>query len=251
MSEDEVSTALRMLLWGPPGSGKTWLAASAVEVEELCPIAFLNLDRGTKTIRDRRGIRVFTIPSAAGKDGWEQFRAMTDWLLTQPHEFRTVILDSFDGLFQMIQERIIKDDTLKKPDRDQDIATQNDWYKGMNRLIKVVDLYKRFAKFNLIATCASQLKTDEQTTLKYYKFALPAGLAEPVAGAFDVVAFMHAQYDGTNTTRTFQTVETSKVTVAKDRNIIGKPLLENTTMAQIWSATKEVNAATAALATLS
>ena len=240
MSEDEVSNSLRMLLWGPPGAGKTWLAASAVDVEEMSPVAFINLDRGTKTIRTRQGISVFTLPTSHSADGWEELKKLTDWLLTKDHGFKTVIFDSLDGLHTLIQKILIKVDSLKKPERDMDVATELDWYRGMNRFTSVLDLYKQYATFNFICTCSSQLKTDAQTTLKFYKFALPVGLAEPTAGAFDLVAFMKAEYDGKVTKRIFQTVETSKVTVAKDRNIINKPMLENPTMQDIWSEMKEV-----------
>jgi len=241
MSEDEEHNWLRMLFYGPPGAGKTWLAASAMDVSEMGPVLFVNFDRGTKSIRRQKGITVVTIPSTKDADGWEEFKILTNWLLTQEHPFRTVILDSMDGLHNLIQRQIIVQDAIKKPDRDMDLATQNDWYKGMNRLTNVLELYKKYQKFHFIATCASKLLVDEVTTLRTYIFALPASLGETISGMFDLVAFMRAETNGETITRMFQTAETKAVPAAKDRDILNKPLMENVTMSILWARKKEVD----------
>ena len=41
---------LKLFIYGEYGTGKTWLAASAADVPEMCPILFLNAEAGTKSI---------------------------------------------------------------------------------------------------------------------------------------------------------------------------------------------------------
>ncbi len=41
---------LKLLVYGQPGSGKTYLAGTATKVPELSPVLFIDVEGGTKTL---------------------------------------------------------------------------------------------------------------------------------------------------------------------------------------------------------
>lgn len=78
-----------MLIYGDPKTGKTWLAASAAEVEELSPVLLIDIEGGASAIaRDWKDVDVIAV------DSHEQLEAVLDGLLTTEHKYKTVILDT-------------------------------------------------------------------------------------------------------------------------------------------------------------
>jgi len=237
-SQDIEQLFLRMLVWGPPGAGKTYFVSSAQEVPAMQPVLFLNIDRGTMSIRKKQGITIVDIPSTPQADGWVEFKQMVNYLLMTEHPYNTIIIDSLDGLHKLIQDTIIKEDAVKHVGRDMDLASINDWYRGMNRFVKVMDLLKR-GNFNLLCTCAQQMKVSEQTGLRFLKLDLPANLADTIPGVFDVVGHLRGELVGDKITRYLQTADTPTITAAKDRGLINKPVMQDALLPQVWRAIRE------------
>src|SRR3990172_9664620 len=50
----DVEELLKMLFYGPPGVGKTVLAASAKDVVALSPVLLVDFEGGTRSIQDRK-----------------------------------------------------------------------------------------------------------------------------------------------------------------------------------------------------
>jgi len=229
---------LRMLVYGPPGGGKTRLCASAAQVEEMCPIVLLDIDRGTMSLR-KLPWEITVVPILT----WDQVKKIVDWLMLSEHGFKTVVWDSLSELFKLIQQDIMKQDLMKpgKDSRDLDSPSLDQWYRAMNRTTRVLDILKT-GTFNLLCTCGSHLRVNEQTGLSFTKLALPGTLADEVPGVFDVVGYLWTEFERkTSVTRRFlQTVGSTQIVAGKDRDVIGNVLLEEPNMTKIWTEVKRL-----------
>src|SRR4051812_41658125 len=79
------SPYINMLLYGNSGVGKTRLSGSAVEVPELSPVLFVDIEGGLLTLQScfpqAEYVRVTT---------WEQMQLVYDNLRRNPERFKTV-----------------------------------------------------------------------------------------------------------------------------------------------------------------
>lgn len=90
-----------MVFYGLPGSGKTTLAASAVEVAELSPVLVLDFENSSAAVAAKYGdhpnLDVIQLRT------WAQSVKTIDAVLQQDHGYKTVIVDPVNGLLQMCQ----------------------------------------------------------------------------------------------------------------------------------------------------
>lgn len=90
-----------IVLYGMPGSGKTTLAASAVEVPELAPVLILDFENSTAAVAEKYGehpdIDVVQIRT------WAQAVKILDRILTTEHQYKTVVIDPVNGMIQLLQ----------------------------------------------------------------------------------------------------------------------------------------------------
>lgn len=90
-----------IVLYGMPGSGKTTLAASAVEVPELAPVLILDFENSTAAVAEKYGehpdIDVVQIRT------WAQAVKILDRILSTEHQYKTVVIDPVNGMIQLLQ----------------------------------------------------------------------------------------------------------------------------------------------------
>lgn len=89
-----------ILFYGKAGSGKSWLAASAAEVEMLAPVLIIDTEgstAGTVSGFDDEFIDILPVNSHA------EFESIMKALATKTHKYKTVIVDTYD----VAQERAI------------------------------------------------------------------------------------------------------------------------------------------------
>lgn len=99
---EELGDPQMIMLVGPPGGGKTWLAASTAEVEGLYPV--LIIDTEGSTTGTLRGLPADRIDILRPMEAFEPAKvypktvAVLEGLLTKPHKYKTVIIDAADVL---------------------------------------------------------------------------------------------------------------------------------------------------------
>lgn len=88
-------------IFGPPGAGKTTLACSAVEVEDLSPVLVLDFEDSCAAVNDKYPEHpdIDIIPLR----NWTRARDVINRVLTSDHGYRTIILDPINGLSKMLQ----------------------------------------------------------------------------------------------------------------------------------------------------
>lgn len=104
---DEVSTPQLGILYGPPGGGKSYLAASAAEVDGLWPVLIIDVEGSTQGTlnglpKDRIDIiRPQELEDVSVEKRYEFVMYTLNELLTKEHKYKTVIIDTADVLMEM------------------------------------------------------------------------------------------------------------------------------------------------------
>jgi len=110
------------LIYGAPGVGKTTLGS------KFPSPYFLATEDGTKAIESWR----------SDVESWADFLALTEALRTEPHDFRSVIVDTVDLLYPMCLQSVCDDLGVAHPsDAEWGKGWQtlrNRWTSGINRL---------------------------------------------------------------------------------------------------------------------
>lgn len=215
-----------MLVYGDPGVGKTVLAGSAVEVPEMNPVIFLDLEGGTLSLRKRfPGVEKVRIKHF--KDLSKAFNA----LAKGGHGYKTVVLDSVTeiqkfGMYE-IMERTLRED----PDRDPDLPGIGEWGKNTEQMRKVIRAF-RDLPMNTIFTALARNEKDKKGRTST-KPSLSAKLADEVAGFLDIVVYMYRKEVDDVQERCLLTQATDEIT-AKDRTDNLPPALKDPTMSILY-----------------
>ena len=91
MSASEIvdQWGLNLALYGPPGVGKTKLISTAQDYEASAKLLIIDVEGGTRTIKDRTDISV-TKPKT-----WKELQELYNWILKEgKNEYKTIALDT-------------------------------------------------------------------------------------------------------------------------------------------------------------
>ena len=103
-----------MFIYGPTGSGKTHLAATATKVPELCPVVIITIARTDETLAKKKEIDLDNLPivdpykvaKATGQNMWEASKSAIKKVRDlKDFPFKTVILDDISLLQYHAEER--------------------------------------------------------------------------------------------------------------------------------------------------
>lgn len=90
---------LNALVYGHPGAGKSLLCGMAAMVPEMCPVLYIDIDRGSRVLEhfDDETFEQLTIvpdPDSDDQITWDDMQDIYDYLFKGRHPFKTVIVDS-------------------------------------------------------------------------------------------------------------------------------------------------------------
>src|SRR6266576_1262441 len=107
---------LKMLIFSPPGHGKTWLAGTAQDDPRTSPCLFLDFEGGTDTLVGR-DVDLLRIRS------WDDFKEA--FQVAQSGKYRAVVIDSVGEAQLFALTTVLADKSVKR--YNEDLLTQQDY----------------------------------------------------------------------------------------------------------------------------
>lgn len=161
ISPDQLFSHSSFLFYGSPGSGKTRLAASAQDVDALCPVLILDTEGSTSVLANlvdpqKTEIRRIT--------EWNAKTAkFLEYIVNEPqdHGFKTVIIDTLPGLQQLMVRRASDVNGSKggKLNNSLEVGTptESDWGAIGSSMIRILD---GFNKAPFLSVTTAHAMTD-------------------------------------------------------------------------------------------
>lgn len=222
---DEQRSTINMMIYGDPGVGKTVLAGSASDVEEMGPVLFVDIEGGTLSLRHTYpNVEVVRVAS------FNDMGKLYAELRKGTHGYNTIVLDSLTeiqkfGMYEIMKRAIAEDDS-----RDPDLPGIGEWGKNTEQMRAMIRAF-RDLPINVIFTAL--VREDQKRGQTYVKPGLSAKLSSEAAGFLDVVSYMYLKEVDGEMKRLLATVATETM-IGKDRTGKLPEVIEFPTMQKIW-----------------
>jgi hypothetical protein len=240
------SPRIRALIYSEPGAGKTTLASTAQDHDELAPVVFGNIEGGMLSIAHRKDIHAVDIRTTDGlyklyrliKNKRDPFGDISTLVLDNLTEFQTLNLD------EIVQKELAKD---KNPNRNSpDEIWQEDYGVSTVQLLRLIRWFKNLdinliitahAKFVFPPSAAKQRTAPELQNVDPIAVLpmLTQKLCKGVMGMVDFVWFM--EYDPEENVRRMLTrpdgIRQAKTRGPRFAKALG-PIVINPTMPELY-----------------
>ena len=226
-------------IYGGPGTGKTTLAASAIEVPEMNPVLHLNIENGTQSISG-----IYPDLEIIDIDHFKQLQAVYNELYKgQDFEtqtcagYRTIILDNLTegqskGMEHIFQSEKLAATGINFTEFVMASWENGGWNKSSQQMRKLIRAFRELPCYIILV--AWEVDIDKSDARHKWTPAFTNKLAGEMPGMVNDIYRLSIASDGT---RILQT-GLSKDVVAKDRTRKLPMKLENPTMPlihQYWS----------------
>lgn len=196
------------LFYGMPGSGKTSLAGSAIDVAAMSPVLLLDFENGSSALsRKYPDVDVVHIKE------WGTAVKVIEALANNPTKYKTIIFDTIGEA----QEQIIiwSEQVFRKGDKENSYAKWADAWEQI--AISIKGLHN--TDMNVIALAHLELDRDAITNKKTVRPAFEGKKSHiKLPQVFDVIGYLSVQEDAKGAKgRVLQFLPEDDV-VAKDRN---------------------------------
>ncbi len=235
-----------MIIFGGPGTGKTFLIGSGLGDPRVMPCLYLDLEGGTLCIRSKciycsdstdilsEKSEVYTSDLAKEKfvvyqpSSFAETSKIIRDLMKKPHLknfYKCVVIDSLSELNYLILREVIAE-RGKDPDSAPEISDYGRSAAKLRIFMKELRDISQLA----IATCLAKVETD-QVGRNYTCASLVGQLGIAVTGIVDLVAYMDLKLKDKEVIRTLTGAQTPSLKT-KDRTEGGKlsKLFENPTL---------------------
>lgn len=223
----EASPYFNFMVYGESGTGKTRLLGSADEVPELRKILFLDIEGGTRSIRD-----IYPNVDTVRADTWPKIAEVFEFLKAGAHDYITVCVDSLTEMQKFNMTQVMKELISTRPDLDADIPGMREWGKNLEQMRKYVRLF-RDLPMNTMFTCLVQKDKDQKTGTTSSLPGLSGKLAREITAFLDIVCYMYIKEVEGENERMLLTGATATAT-AKDRTGLMPMVIRNPSMTEIY-----------------
>lgn len=235
--EDLASGPIRILVYGPTGAGKTYFCGTALEVDELCPILYVDFEAGIASIRHmllRHRDRAAILHVSNMKD----IDVVSSASLGKT-KAKTIILDSLSEMHAFLLS-----DVMTRAGRPNGPPQQQDFGDVHNAMLMFMRRAKEANAVNLICTAGEAVTENEMTGLLRIQPDVVGKLAWRLPRFFDILGYLDTQGRKRGKTveiiRTLQTQPFNRIR-AKSRISLDviPPVLLDPTMQRVYDGFRE------------
>lgn len=191
ISLEEDDDIVNLLVYGPPGCGKTVLAGSDDRVLFLAPE-----DKGTLSAK-LLGSKAKKLPVNNFKDLVKALDTLEDNIDEVREQFDWIAVDSLTHMQRTVMQQILSDANDENPDRDPDIPQIQDYQKYQAWFLRIVQAFCDL-DINVIFTALVRTEEDEEGE----SFLLPDIQGKGYQMALTVASYMTSYGYMKNVSRT-------------------------------------------------
>jgi len=233
--------ALKMLVYGPPGAGKTVFLSTVLEEPSMLPALMLDLEAGTMSIRSKCAYVDFTNIAKPTQDKlnvlrvarWDDLVKVYDLLWDGSLAYKTVLIDSLSEINQMNLTHVATKGSMQRPSlKNPAVPEIRDYLISNTTMMEFLRGLRDLSGVHVIATALQEAEKTEEDMVIQIQPLLSGKLSRRVMGIFDIVGYM--SIDAATRKRVLSCQPTAKI-IAKDRTEGGKlgAKIENPTFAKV------------------
>ncbi|MDA3833522.1 MAG: ATP-binding protein [Spirochaetales bacterium] len=208
--------AIKMLIYGTAGAGKTTFGATAMDHEATAPVLFINAEGGMLSVVDKD-------PAAWDLNSYDELEEVFWFLAKGDHKYKTVVIDSLSELQMLNLDSIMKKNmqktTGKNKREDQFDIWLEDYGKSTQQMRAMVRRF-RDLPMHVIFTCLESSSMDDKKVESIHP-ALTPKLRGTALGYMDIVGYLYTKQeekDGETETVRQMLVQPYEKWEAKDRS---------------------------------
>lgn len=253
---------LKLLVYGPYGSGKTTLAASADDVEGMAPIFYIDVEAGDTALRNRPTLDRVGVTSVGQLNKVLEFLRLHCRLRRDPQQagsrerlaelessfrgetvlpenvtlWNTVAIDSMSEVHKLMMYQLLGIQTTNARIDVEPAAPEFKEWGSASEMLRILIRSLRDLPLNTIFVCPEQESEDESGGRKRLvkKPNLPGKLSGDVQGFVDMVGYL-ALANSEEGQRRRLYIQPGPTFAAKNRfSQVKVPFIDEPTMAQIY-----------------
>jgi len=224
-----------LCIYGGPGTGKTTLAASSVDVPDMNPVLHLNIENGTQSVSS-----IYPDLEIIDIDRFQQLQAVyndlykgRDYDTQTCAGYRTIILDNLTegqkkGMEHIFQSEGLAATGINFTEFVMATFANGGWNQSSEQMRKLIRAFRELPCYIILV--AWEVDIDKSDSRHKWTPAFTNKLAGEMPGMVNDVYRLSIDPNGKRVLQTALTVKGLETTVAKDRTRKLPARLENPTM---------------------